>query len=313
MRRRLNGVYRLTRFREYIFFVVVTTFIGAAAGRGTLGWPLFAVLLANWLAVGFAFMINDVEDAPDDALNPAKVHRNPVSAGDLPAHAAQGISFGVALLAAAIYWQLGPWPFAAGLSCLVIAHLYSWRAVRLKTLPGLDLISHGLMLAGLQFFTAYLTFTESPDGRWIFPFVFLVAMSIYGELFNEMRDLEGDLRAGLKHTASVMGPRMTQWAMVVLLVVAAVSMVVTILVIGLIPMWVLGLLAVLEVIFLAPTAWDIRGKRSALEVQAPMHVPAVHAGAITVLIWFASPWLARWVDPVVRWLGVGGMKAFLGF
>ena len=72
MTQRLNGIWRLTRFQEYVCFVIITTFLGAAASRGSLGWPLIGVLVANWLAVGFAFMINDVEDAPDDALDPAK-------------------------------------------------------------------------------------------------------------------------------------------------------------------------------------------------------------------------------------------------
>ena len=83
MKRQLGGVLRLTRFQEYTSFVTVTTLLGAAVAHGSFGWPLIRVLAANWLAVGFAFMINDVEDAPDDALSPAKAGRNPVSAGDL--------------------------------------------------------------------------------------------------------------------------------------------------------------------------------------------------------------------------------------
>jgi 4-hydroxybenzoate polyprenyltransferase len=57
----------------------VTTALGAAAAGGTFGWQWIAALLANWTAVGFAFMINDVEDADDDAMNPAKINRNPIS------------------------------------------------------------------------------------------------------------------------------------------------------------------------------------------------------------------------------------------
>jgi hypothetical protein len=49
------------------------------------------------------------------------------------------------------------------------------------------------MLAGLQFLTAYFTFEPSPPERWIPPFLFIVCISLYGELFNELRDLEEDM------------------------------------------------------------------------------------------------------------------------
>jgi 4-hydroxybenzoate polyprenyltransferase len=61
----MNALIRLTRYKEYIFFVMVTTFLGAIVGKGFFGWKLVGVLTANLLAVAFAFMINDVEDAPD--------------------------------------------------------------------------------------------------------------------------------------------------------------------------------------------------------------------------------------------------------
>jgi 4-hydroxybenzoate polyprenyltransferase len=67
---RIKALICLARYKEYFFFVIITTFLGASAANGAFGWPLLLVLLANWLAVAFAFMINDVEDAPDDALNP---------------------------------------------------------------------------------------------------------------------------------------------------------------------------------------------------------------------------------------------------
>ena len=63
----IKGIIKLTRFDEYVWFVIVTTALGAAAGGGTFGWQWIVALLANWVAVAFAFMINDVEDADDDA------------------------------------------------------------------------------------------------------------------------------------------------------------------------------------------------------------------------------------------------------
>ena len=56
MNQTLKGIIKLTRFNEYIWFVIVTTALGAAAAGGTFGWQWIVALLANWTAVGFAFM-----------------------------------------------------------------------------------------------------------------------------------------------------------------------------------------------------------------------------------------------------------------
>jgi 4-hydroxybenzoate polyprenyltransferase len=291
---------------------VVTTFLGAAAAHATFGWPLLAVLVGNWLAVGYAFMINDVEDAPDDALNPAKAQRNPVSAGDLSVPAAQTASYAVALAAALVFSLLGWRAMLFGLASLVLGHLYSWRAIRLKTIPGLDLISHGLMLAGLQFLAAYYTFSTPTSWGWVFPFALIMAVSLYGELFNEMRDLEGDMRAGLQHTATVLGPQMTTRLMSALLVVALVSAVMSLLVSDLMPLWALVLLVLLELLFAIPAVWKARHAQTPGEFQQPFHVPVQTAGALAMTIYFAEPWLSAllhgrlflwlrpWLDAVVR-------------
>ena len=59
-------------------------------------------------------MINDVEDAPDDALDPAKVKRNPVSAADLAARTGLLASVGVAIAAGLVCAALGIWPWLWG-------------------------------------------------------------------------------------------------------------------------------------------------------------------------------------------------------
>ena len=72
----IRGLIQLTRWQEYVPFVVPLTLLGgllAARPNGIdLDWRLVAVTLANILAVAYAFMINDIEDAPDDARDPAR-------------------------------------------------------------------------------------------------------------------------------------------------------------------------------------------------------------------------------------------------
>lgn len=284
----LAGIWRLTRFGEYVAFVVITTLLGAAAGGGKLGWPLIGVLVANWLAVGFAFMINDVEDAPDDALNPAKIRRNPVSAGSLSPALGRNLSFVVAGASGLLYALLGRGPLIAGAICLVLAYLYSWRRIRLKAIPIADLVSHGAMLAGLQFLTAYLVFGNGAVREWIFPFSLVVAISLYGQLFNELRDFDGDVAAGVRHTASFIGRRPAQWLMFGWLAIGVIAAIMTFFVIRLVPWWALILaLAIAAVLFGARLA--IRGRgRSSIALHQAFQKPIEGGVALALSTWFAG-------------------------
>lgn len=289
MRQQLNGARRLTRFREYVWFVLVTTLLGAAAGKGSFGVPLLIVVAANWLAVGFAFMINDVEDAPDDALDPAKHKRNPVSSGDLSPRYARFFSFGAAGLAALLYASLGWRPFLWGAACLVLAYIYSARWVRLKTIPGADLASHALMLAGLQFLTGYATFGGDPSWHWALPLAFVMSISVYGQLFNELRDLDGDRKAGVRHTASVLGLRTAHVLMMGCLAIGAMAGVLTVWVGHLIPGWVLLVMVGLAGLLSLPHLLNARRAQSAIQRQEPFQKPLEVAGAISLTAWFAGP------------------------
>lgn len=293
----MNALIRLTRYKEFFFFVMVTTFLGAAVGEGFFGWKLVGVLAANLLAVAFAFMINDIEDAPDDALDPAKAKRNPVSADELSVPVARLAAFGAAAAAGLIYIFLGTWPFLTGLGCLVLAYLYSWRGIRLKSRPFMDLISHGLMLSGLQFLAAYFTFDPAPLSRWGYPFVFLVAISLYGEMFNELRDLEGDRKAGIRHTAIFLGQKPAYWLMMALLLVGVCAGLVTIFVVRLIPNWVLLLLVVFTSISIIPAAVRVRRHSSHLALQESFQKPIEIAAAFALALQFVYPWAAQFFSP----------------
>ncbi len=290
MKKQMNGLIRLTRFQEYLFFVIITSLLGAASSGGVLGWKLIGVLAANLLAVAFAFRINDVEDAPDDALDPTKLKRNPISAAHLSARTGRLASMTVAAIAGLVYAALGIWPFLCGLSCLVLAYLYSWRRVRLKSRPVADLISHGLMLAGLQFLSAYFSFAPVPFARWVWPFMFVVGISLYGELFNELRDLKGDQVAGITHTANMIGRRAAYWLMFGLLVIGLSAGGVTIFVIHLVPLWVLLLWIAFAALLVIPKILRVRQHSSRAALQESFHKPVEIAAACALSLQFLSPW-----------------------
>ena len=166
----LRGLIRLTRWKEYIPFVIPLTVLGALLAahhnEAMLDWRLGAVVAANILAVAYAFMINDIEDAPDDARDPDRAARNPVTNGEI------GILFGynacrvVAAVTMILYAMGGLWVFAIGGATLLLSHLYSWRPVRLKAYPLTDIVSHSLMLSGLLLLAGYFTYHNAPGIVW---------------------------------------------------------------------------------------------------------------------------------------------------
>jgi 4-hydroxybenzoate polyprenyltransferase len=287
----VKGLLKLTRFNEYIYFVVITTLLGISSAKGHIDWRFLVVLVANWLAVGFAFMINDIEDAPDDALSPSKINRNPVSAGMITPKTARLWTFLVGAISAALFALLGTLPFVMGLISLILGYLYSAKAIRLKTMAFFDVLSHCLMLAGLQFLTGYFTYTSQLGQNWFWPFIFVTAVSMYGEIFNEVRDFEGDKAAKLRHTAIVLGSKTSHALMLVILVVGAFSGFVSFVLIDLIPLWVFLVMVVLALVSILPPLIKIRRGDTSMAIQTSLHKPLERAAAIALFLQYLLPWL----------------------
>ena len=286
MLKTIRGLVRLTRHQDYLTFVTITTLFGAIAAEAVFGWRLVLVWLANLLTVCFAFMINDVEDAEDDALNPAKLNRNPISDKTITPRAGYMASALVAGLAAVAYYPLGLVPFLLGLVSLATCFLYSWRPVRLKNIFLLDMISHCMMLAGLQYLPAFYTFQSNMTLKGFFPFLFMISFSLYGELFNELRDLEHDLMAGLRHTAAILGYRTTFRLMVAIAALGVISGFVSLLLVGLLPLWFLIFISTLTLIFITPSLLKLQKKQTQLEIQRAFQVPIQNAAAIALVVYF---------------------------
>jgi 4-hydroxybenzoate polyprenyltransferase len=279
----ISAMVALMRSREVVPFVLVTTLLGANVGEARPSLRLLGVVLANVLVVTFAFMINDVEDASDDALNPAKAKRNPISSGHLSSSTGYWASAVVAICSLALYAALGTWPLIFGAICAVLAFLYSWRRVRLKAMPVADLLSHGLMLAALQFLCAFTAFRPM-GGPWLPPCLFVFAISLYGQLFNQLRDLDGDRKAGVNHTAARIGPRATYVLMIVSLVIAFMLLVVSVWQRS-IPFWVIGASGGLALAVGFLMLHRARMTRTAVGVPATYNEPMVFIGTLVMLAW----------------------------
>jgi 4-hydroxybenzoate polyprenyltransferase len=157
-------------------------------------------------------MINDVEDYKEDAEDPKKKLRNPVSNGTLTRKEGllvSNITLAISLLLYLIISiQINSMSvFIAGLATLIISFLYSWRKVRLKAIPVIDVITHMYMLSGSIFVTSYLTFNPIFNTTAWAGLISVMFVSGYGQLDNEIRDFVVDKKTGIKTIATVIGKK----------------------------------------------------------------------------------------------------------
>lgn len=244
----LRALIQLTRWKEYVTFVIPLTVVGAllaARPQDTLlDLRLVAVIAANILAVAYAFMINDIEDAPDDALDPARAAKNPITSGLLGVRVGYAACRIVAAATLVLYALGGPQVLLIGIATLLLSHLYSWRPVRLKAWPVTDIVSHSLMLSGLLLLAGYFIYHSQPGLVWLVA-AGATLVSVYGQLYNQLRDLHMDKAAGLYNTAIILGPNYTKKMMYLTIALAGACFLAAI-VQGVFPLW-LGAVAVLAI------------------------------------------------------------------
>ncbi len=293
----VRALIKLTRWKEHVNFVVALTLLGAllavqAAPEGTaIDWRLAAVMLANLLAMAYAFMINDIEDAPDDALDPARAAKNPVTSGELEPGLARAVLVVVGLASLGLFALGGTSVLLIGGLTLLLSHLYSWRAVRLKAWPVTDVVSHSLMLSGLLLVAGYFIYHDTPGPAWLVAAA-VTLVSVYGQLYNQLRDYDMDKAAGLHNTAIILGEQRTRFlaygvvALAVLLLLLAIFS-------GVFPLWLavpLGISALLSQLYRPKT--DIRGSEFA-DPSARVQGQVLIAANLTIVVWLAGALLQQ--------------------
>ncbi|MBN1915894.1 UbiA prenyltransferase family protein [Candidatus Dojkabacteria bacterium] len=209
MIKKFKNIYKLTRLETFTSFVIFLSILGAfMAGKDITPVKLFLIFMANLSSVSFAFMINDTEDADDDAMDPKKIHRNPVSAGILSKKDAYAASFVVAGISLILFALVNFSALGVGISLLVCGFFYSWKQVRFKGIAWADFLSHGYFLAAGILLSSYLSFKHF-DIEIIPAFIGVGLFSMSGDLYNELRDYEVDRKSGLKNTVSILGIKIT--------------------------------------------------------------------------------------------------------
>jgi len=293
LRTRAKAIIKLTRWQEFLAFTTILTMLGGLTAYRvdddtTLDWRLFAVLIANLAAMAYAFMVNDIEDAEDDARDPGRAQANPIANLELSVRVAWVAALGFAVLSATAYALVGTTPFIIGIITLILAHLYSWKPVRLKSQPLVDIISHALMLSTLLYLAAFFIYADDLSRLWMVVILTFTA-SANGQLYNQVRDYEMDRAAGLNNTASILGKQLTN-LLAIGSSVATVGGIVIAAIAGIFPVWlgiVLLVVGPVVLFLLRNNTRDMRGS----ETDDPMALiqrQFLYVINITLFVWLIA-------------------------
>jgi 1,4-dihydroxy-2-naphthoate polyprenyltransferase len=286
---KFKAILSLTRWREHVPYTIPCVVGGAMmAIHQTNGMPdvrLLAVVFANILAQSFAFMINDVADAPDDALNPKKKARNVISNGTLSPREGMMWTWGTFFVALALFAIGGLWVAGLGLLQLVLCYLYSAYPFRWKARLVTDVLSHALMLSALLVMTGFFIYSSVPNQAW-FMFGCAFFFSAYGQFFNQLDDYDVDKAAGLRNTVVVLGKSGTKTLMYICAIIAVACACGAILT-GVFPSW-LASIALIAIFSCTLFIWetDMRGNKA--EGSGVIQKPGLLMLNIVMLTWLVQ-------------------------
>jgi 4-hydroxybenzoate polyprenyltransferase len=196
---------RLTRIRAYwltLFSIIALIFL--ISPQDLFSSRTVIVFLANLFLTAFVYAFNDVEDAIDDYNIVEKRKRNPIANSDLTRTQGHLISFSLLLIGLPLLLIISPLVFFSGLILALVGFFYSWKPVRFKSMPFIDLISHIICLGVLQFSITYLTFR--PFDLLVIPFLMIIIpSSLMVEILFELKDYTVDKKTNIRNTIQKLG------------------------------------------------------------------------------------------------------------
>jgi len=202
---KLYAYIKLTRIGTIIYFFPHLVVLGILISRTYINLTTLLIIFADLLILLSAFVINDICDAEDDALDPSKINRNPISAGKISKLHAYIFLLILILISLVILIFTNFSIFIWGSLTLIIGLLYSIKSVRLKARPIIDITSHGFFLAMSQVISFSLVSGARFDLITVLSGFGVFTFSMGGDLLNEVRDWEVDRKVGLNNTASILG------------------------------------------------------------------------------------------------------------
>lgn len=201
--------YRVLDWRAY---VGMATF-GFAQGLGVFvaqdSIHVFLRFMATvFLYLAFSFSINNCFDAGCDALREEKLAKNPLAAGLVGFREGLALSLCAAIAGLSLVYLWFGGCLLTYLSLTLLAGAYSMPPLRLKSVPLVDLVSHGLFFGALLYLYGYGASASGglgPEAVLMGASTFIYSTTL--ELRNHLDDLQTDISSGERTTACWLGHR----------------------------------------------------------------------------------------------------------
>jgi len=201
----INILLRLTRMREFLpKLILILPLIFLISPQNIFTYKMILIFCANLFLTAFIYAINDVEDAEDDYHDIKKRKRNPIASSELTKKQGYLFSFSVLFIGLLLLLTISRLVFLIGFILTLIGFLYSWRSIRLKSIPIMDVFSHVICLGILQFSTTYLAF-HSFDVKSIPFLMIIIPYSLASCIYQQFRDLRVDKKAKIDNTLQRLG------------------------------------------------------------------------------------------------------------
>ncbi len=205
----LYNILILARLEAYMPVCFFSTMVGLniAGGSHNLS-SLLLIGLANMFAMAATCAFNDIEDAPEDML--ARSTRNIIALGKASKSTGYIVAVGCGIISLSLAMIAGITVFLIISALIVIAFLYSWKPVRLKAMPYLDLSTHASM-GGLMFLSSAWSYGIFWDGHVLSVCLIFSSGIALALLVHQLYDYKDDIAAKTTTTVVVLGKRTTYW------------------------------------------------------------------------------------------------------
>lgn len=294
MTKRLQAFLQLIRPKDYFFFVLAYSLLGIAAAQGEFAVRFVLVCAANFSAVAFTFIFNQVADAPADTFSETKSPPNPIAQGKISSAEARLAACAAAVISLLLFWLLDWRLVLVGLVLLSFGFLYSSRGTRMHGISMLDLAGHSWLLAPALSLSGFLAFQPHLNSELLFLFLTVVFLSLIGEITHEQAALRALKEVPARQTVLNISARAVHFLIVVFAGACLLS--------GIILFFFLRVLPLRAVIFVLVCAGILlipglsRSTREAISStnRLPVHVPLEKAVSLGLLVEFLTSFLIRW-------------------
>ncbi|MCG3217611.1 MAG: UbiA family prenyltransferase [Candidatus Heimdallarchaeota archaeon] len=187
---RISGFYLL--MRDGIIVSLLIASLTLIVHSKNLQWDYFPTFLTLSFGVYGLYALNDLYDVEIDASNINKKNRNPITSGKLTPKDVKAVivfsTFGMCFLSYLINFYL----LFFVIFFWILGASYSMPPVRLKSRPGLDLLTHSLLVLTFPYFFTLLALNFPITRADIIMISILAGASMVSQLNHQHNDREFD-------------------------------------------------------------------------------------------------------------------------